>query len=82
MITEVRDDGPGIDAATSATLFERFSHGAPRPGRESYGIGLALVREIVTAHGGEIRVSSVLGQGATFVVSLPAAPGDGVPPKR
>ena len=73
------DDGAGIDAAATATLFDRFSHGSghtSRAGRASYGIGLALVREIVQAHGGEIRVSSVLGQGATFTISLPAAPTD------
>lgn len=78
-IAEVSDDGVGIDEATKATLFERFAHGPSHTsgtGRQSYGIGLALVREIVTAHGGEIRVTSVVGQGATFVVSLPAAPGE------
>ena len=79
VVVEVSDDGAGIDAAATATLFDRFSHGSghtSRAGRASYGIGLALVREIVQAHGGEIRVSSVLGQGATFTISLPAAPTD------
>lgn len=79
VIAEVSDDGTGIDEATKATLFERFSHGPSHTsgsGRESYGIGLALVREIVTAHGGDIRVSSIVGKGATFVVSLPAASGE------
>ena len=79
VIAAVCDDGVGIDAETTATLFDRFSHGSghtSRAGRESYGIGLALVREIVAAHGGEIRVTSELGRGATFTVSLPAAPAD------
>ncbi|WP_231748606.1 HAMP domain-containing sensor histidine kinase [Mycobacterium sp. M26] len=72
----VADDGVGIDAETMATLFTRFSHGAEhttREGRESYGIGLALVREIAHAHGGEVTVASTPGQGATFTLTLPAA---------
>lgn len=76
VLVSVIDDGVGIDQATMATLFNRFSHGSAhttRPERESYGIGLSLVREIVQAHGGEITVSSVSGQGATFSISLPAA---------
>ena len=74
--TDVADDGVGIDPDTMATLFTRFSHGAEhttREGRESYGIGLALVREIADAHGGDITVASELGQGATFSLTLPAA---------
>ena len=76
VIAAVADDGAGIDEAALATLFDRFSHGgghSTKPGRPSYGIGLALVREIVVAHRGDIRVSSAPGQGATFTVSLPAA---------
>ena len=77
MIASVADDGEGIDPDVLPTLFTRFSHGGghtTRPGRESYGIGLALVREIVQAHGGDIRVSSTPGRGATFTMMLPAAP--------
>ena len=73
---QVADDGVGIDPETMATLFTRFSHGTEhttREGRESYGIGLALVREIADAHGGDISVTSELGQGATFSLTLPAA---------
>lgn len=77
VVVAVADDGVGIDDATMATLFNRFSRGAAhttRPNRESYGIGLALVREVVGAHGGDIRVASKLGEGATFTITLPAAP--------
>ena len=76
VIASVVDDGEGIDPAVLPTLFNRFSHGGghtARAGRESYGIGLALVREIVQAHGGDIRVASTPGHGAAFTMILPAA---------
>lgn len=74
VIVAVVDDGVGIDQATMATLFNRFSRGSAHTGsRPSYGIGLSLVREIVQAHGGQIVVSSAPGQGTTFTLSLPAA---------
>ncbi|AQT78066.1 two-component sensor histidine kinase [Mycolicibacterium litorale] len=72
----VADDGVGIDTDTMATLFTRFSHGTEhttREGRTSYGIGLALVREIAQAHGGDITVTSAQGAGATFTLTVPAA---------
>jgi signal transduction histidine kinase len=77
VVVAVADNGVGIDQATMATLFNRFSRGTSHTnsggGRQSYGIGLSLVREIVEAHGGEIVVSSTQGQGATFTINLPAA---------
>jgi len=75
----VSDDGTGIDPETMATLFTRFSHGTEHTahhGRKPYGIGLALVREIAQAHGGEIAVESKQGEGTTFTLTLPATPGD------
>ncbi|HTI78131.1 MAG TPA: HAMP domain-containing sensor histidine kinase [Mycobacterium sp.] len=74
----VADDGVGIDAATLSTLFTRFSHGANHAGtarREPHGIGLALVREIAQAHGGDIAVTTAPGPGATFTLTVPAADG-------
>jgi len=76
IVIAVIDDGVGIDQATMATLFNRFSRGTAHTslgGRQSYGIGLSLVREIVTAHGGQIVVASTPGHGATFTVALPGA---------
>ena len=77
VIVAVVDTGVGIDKTALSTLFDRFSRGethTTREGRPSYGIGLSLVREIVQAHGGDIRVSSSSGQGATFTMTFPAAP--------
>ncbi|AFM15185.1 signal transduction histidine kinase [Mycolicibacterium chubuense NBB4] len=71
----VADDGVGIDPQTMATLFDRFSHGGEHSGRrlrEPHGIGLALVREIVQAHDGEVAVTSSPGSGTTFTMTLPA----------
>ncbi len=76
ILVAVIDDGVGIDQAVMATLFNRFSRGTAHTnlgGRQSYGIGLSLVREIVEAHGGHIVVSSNSGQGATFTIALPSA---------
>ena len=77
VIVTVADTGVGIDKAALSTLFDRFSRGethTTREGRPSYGIGLSLVREVVQTHGGDIRVSSTPGQGATFTMTFPAAP--------
>jgi signal transduction histidine kinase len=73
---EVSDTGRGIPAAELPHIFERFYR--VDPSRKSNadhgaGLGLAIVSEIVAAHGGKIHVRSQLGQGTTFVVSLPTA---------
>jgi signal transduction histidine kinase len=76
VVVEVRDDGVGIDPETMGTMFTRFAHGHGHTGgagRERYGIGLALVREIAIAHGGDIGVAQTAGGGATFRLTMPAA---------
>lgn len=67
----VRDQGLGIPAAHIPLVFERFKRAANVAEIRGTGLGLASVREIVVAHGGEIRVDSVEGQGSTFTVDLP-----------
>jgi signal transduction histidine kinase len=69
----VRDTGTGIPEAELPRVFERFHRVTGAHGRsfEGTGIGLALVHELVRLHGGSVRVTSVLGQGSTFVVSIP-----------
>jgi two-component system, NtrC family, sensor histidine kinase KinB len=74
----VSDTGPGIPQQVREHLFERFAQwrvNGSEPG--SAGLGLAIAKEIVDAHGGRIFVDSELGQGTSFTVELPASPEDG-----
>lgn len=69
----VRDTGTGIEADELPKLFDRFHRVEGAKGRsfEGSGIGLALVRELVRQHGGDIAVESKLGEGSAFTVTLP-----------
>ncbi len=71
----VTDDGPGIDPALQANLFERFTRGDDSRSRlaGSTGLGLAIVAAIVGAHGGTVTAASEPGH-TVFRVELPAAP--------
>jgi signal transduction histidine kinase len=76
MVLTVSDTGPGIPQEALPRLFDRFYQvDASRAGGEGHGagLGLAIVREIVVAHGGRISVRSELGHGTTFVIHLPLA---------
>lgn len=72
-VLTVRDTGTGIPAAALPRLFERFHRveGAVGRSHEGSGIGLALVKELVQLHGGEITVESEPGRGSSFSVSIP-----------
>ncbi|MBX7450316.1 ATP-binding protein [Mycolicibacterium sp. 3033] len=75
VVIAVRDDGVGVDPDAVDGLFERFSNGHTHTaGRERYGIGLALVCEIAVAHQGDVSVAHTPGGGATFTLTLAAAP--------
>ncbi|MEU5780334.1 sensor histidine kinase [Micromonospora lupini] len=69
----VTDSGAGFDPADAAHLFDRFHRGAGAKERR-FGLGLALLREVVTSHGGTISTDSRPGAGATFTVRLPTIP--------
>lgn len=73
-LLRVSDSGPGIPDAELPHVFERFWRGEQARGVAGSGIGLAVVAELVEAHGGGVDVSSRPGEGATFTVRLPAAP--------
>jgi two-component system, OmpR family, sensor kinase len=70
-VLEVADDGAGFEPNMSGQLFERFARGSAGGDRRRFGLGLALVREVVNAHGGRAEAESRPGQGATFRVHLP-----------
>jgi signal transduction histidine kinase len=69
----VRDTGAGIPAAELPHIFDRFHRVKGISGRsyEGSGIGLALVQELVKLHGGTVRVTSEVGRGSAFIVSIP-----------
>ena len=69
----VRDEGAGIPATELGTVFNKFVRGTSANGRgtKGTGIGLAMVRHIIEAHGGEVRVESAVGRGSTFTILLP-----------
>jgi signal transduction histidine kinase len=71
----VRDRGVGIPPDEQASIFRKFVRGeaARRLGARGTGLGLAMVREIVRAHGGDVTVESEVGQGSTFTITLPVA---------
>jgi len=68
---EVRDDGPGMDALTSARCTEPFFTTKPR-GRGT-GLGLSLVRTALERHGGRLVIESHPGKGSSFTLVLPVA---------
>lgn len=73
---EVADEGPGIEPGQVARVFERFYRAdESRPGtkKSGAGLGLAIAKEIVEAHGAAIEVRSAPGEGTTFAFELPAA---------
>lgn len=71
----VRDTGTGMAPEEAAQAFDRFWRSGERAGA---GLGLAIVRDLVAAHGGEVRLESEPGKGTTVTCQLPAqAPGIG-----
>ncbi|MZP29845.1 hypothetical protein GTO91_09010 [Heliobacterium undosum] len=68
----VVDNGPGIDEAALPHVFDRFYRAERSRRAEGAGLGLAIARQIVIGHGGEIGVESQPGKGSTFYFTLPA----------
>lgn len=76
LFLSVADDGPGLPktydtAERIETLFEKFTRGERETPRTGAGLGLAICRAIVDAHGGSIHADANEGGGARFVVRLP-----------
>ncbi len=70
----IMDTGPGMEAAEVRKLFEKFSRLEKHSSVEGTGLGLFVVKSIVSAHGGRIEVRSQPGKGTEFTVILPAIP--------
>ena len=74
----VADNGPGMSAETLAEIFTLF---VSTKGSRGTGLGLTVSRKILREHGGDIRASSVEGEGSTFTLEFPLRlPGDAPPP--
>ncbi|MBM3137812.1 MAG: HAMP domain-containing histidine kinase [Chloroflexi bacterium] len=74
VLIQIQDSGPGISAKDQKRIFERFfqidESRKGGPGR-GVGLGLAIAKQIILAHGGDIEVKSKPGEGSTFMVKLP-----------
>jgi two-component system phosphate regulon sensor histidine kinase PhoR len=71
----VSDEGPGVAPEEQARIFQKFVRGAAATSGnvKGVGLGLAMVQHIVSGHGGEVKVTTERGRGATFTMLLPAA---------
>jgi two-component system sensor histidine kinase BaeS len=73
-VLEVTDTGPGIPPDERALVWDRFYRGRSGRFADGSGIGLAVVKELVDAHGGRITIGEANGGGARFTVRLPRLP--------
>lgn len=70
---EIRDNGPGIPEDKLSNIFNRFYRIDTERTKDfmSTGLGLAIAKEMVEAHGGKIYAASIMGKGSTFTIELP-----------
>jgi signal transduction histidine kinase len=73
----VRDHGPGVPEAEHERIFQPFSRVSAESVANGLGLGLAVVRTLARAHGGEVRLQTPQGGGAAFVIWFPAPKNDG-----
>jgi signal transduction histidine kinase len=69
-VVQVKDTGCGMSEETVAHIFDKFYQGDTSHSTEGNGLGLALVKKVITLIGGEISVESILGEGTTITVKL------------
>ncbi|MEV7627507.1 HAMP domain-containing sensor histidine kinase [Actinoplanes sp. NPDC089786] len=77
-VLEVADDGPGLTADQATRVFDRFyraDRSRSREGGANSGLGLAIAQSLAHAHGGEIELTTAVGKGAVFRISLPRLSG-------
>jgi two-component system sensor histidine kinase KdpD len=73
VVVTVSDTGPGIPVDRQERIFERFAQSGTAGEAGAAGLGLAIVRDVVQAHGGRIHLESQVGQGTRFTLELPRA---------
>ncbi|MBB5179734.1 signal transduction histidine kinase [Planomicrobium koreense] len=71
MAIEVKDTGEGIDVQEIDLIWRRFYKADLSRGSGQFGLGLSIVKQLVTLHGGDIRVQSEKGKGTIFLIQLP-----------
>jgi len=72
-VIQVSDSGVGIPPADFSHIFERFYRVDTKRSRQvgGFGLGLPIALQLIEAHGGQISVTSAVGQGSTFQIELP-----------
>jgi len=70
-VVEIPDHGPGMDETTLSRIFDRFYQADSSRSHEGVGLGLCLVKRILDMLGGSVKVRSKVGEGSTFLVSIP-----------
>ncbi|MBS1638744.1 MAG: HAMP domain-containing histidine kinase [Bacteroidetes bacterium] len=75
LICTIEDNGIGMNKETVKRVFEKFyrAHTGNVHNVKGFGLGMSYVKSVIDAHGGKIRVDSVLGKGTTFIVEVPLA---------
>jgi two-component system sensor histidine kinase KdpD len=71
IIATITDNGPGFTAGMEEKIFEKFTRGGEDESIPGIGLGLALCRIIIEAHGGQIHAENLETGGAKFVLTLP-----------
>jgi len=67
----VADVGPGLPPGEEQRVFDKFHRAREEPAQSGFGLGLAICKTIIEAHGGEIGARNLVGGGAEFRFSLP-----------
>jgi two-component system sensor histidine kinase KdpD len=70
-LLSISDYGPGIAKSQQSKIFDKFYRGNSETDQSGVGLGLALCKAIVEAHGGIIRADNRIGKGAEFVIEMP-----------
>ena len=73
MTIQISDTGKGIPEADLPRIFDRFfrSEASRAAGEGGFGLGLAIAKNMIDSMGGQVEVSSIIGQGTTFTIVIP-----------